>query len=85
MLPWNVTPDIPSTLSGNTTIESATFRISSLRVIGDADPGDPRTTQASFVVQWGSELEPQAIVFNTAPSGLSLLVRVDRDRRRAHR
>ena len=69
-VPWIVNPDIPSTLTNGTTIDTATFRISSLRVIGDAGASDPNTTQQSFAVAWDGTHAPVPVAFSTAPSGL---------------
>ena len=69
-VPWNVNPDVPGTLPTGVTIESATFRMSSLRVIGDAGASDPRTTQQSFTIAWDSTQKPAPITFSMAPSGL---------------
>jgi hypothetical protein len=69
-VPWRVNPDIPSTLATGATIESATFRMSSLRVIGDAGASDPSTTQQSFAVTWDGTQAPVPVAFSTAPSGL---------------
>jgi hypothetical protein len=79
VVPWVVLPGVPTTLSPGVTIESVQLKISSLRVIGDADPGDPRTTQASFTVAWDSMQTPPDILFGAAPSGLYSFVAMSID------
>jgi hypothetical protein len=68
---WSSAPSIPSP-AGTVTIEKARFIMASLRVVGDAGPGDPRTTQNNMVLgfAWSSpEQQPTAITFNDAPTG----------------
>jgi hypothetical protein len=61
----------PADLGSNVTLEDARFQLDSLRVIGDAGPGDPRTTKDAFVVRWQTaEDPPENIKFDNAPTGL---------------
>jgi hypothetical protein len=62
-------------------LDRATFRIDSLRVIGDAGPGDPRTTADTIMVEWKDDAQPQDIDFADAPIGLysQLALMVDGD------
>jgi hypothetical protein len=69
---WGSRPESwPGDLGSNVTLQSARFALDSLRVIGDAGPGDPRTTKDAFVVRWADgEAPPQDIEFQSAPTGL---------------
>lgn len=69
---WSTRPiGWPADLGSNVTLESAQFAVDSLRVIGDAGPGDLRTTEDAFELRWraGEDL-PQDIKFDNAPTGL---------------
>jgi hypothetical protein len=64
----------PATYPGNLedwlTVKSVDLTAESLRVIGDAGPGDPRTTKAAFQLRWDKDDSPQPIDFVDAPTGL---------------
>jgi hypothetical protein len=67
---WSTSPTIPGT-TGNYTVSSMIFRVDSLSVIGDAGPGDPRTSKNLFELQWGDAgLHPDTIDFPDAPTGV---------------
>jgi hypothetical protein len=72
-LQWSSAPSgWPSTVDG-VTLERARFLMSSLRVVGDAGPGDPRTTQSAMELgfAWPStDQRPTTITFDAAPTGL---------------
>ena len=61
---------IPGNIEDWLTLDSATFQFDNLRVIGDAGPGDPRTTATAFQLKWDSAGAPAPIDFADAPSGL---------------
>lgn len=69
---WSTRPGSwPGAIQDGITVDSARFAFDSLRVIGDAGPGDPRTTQRTFEVRWEKDRDPPAaIVFDDAPAGL---------------
>src|SRR5262245_7524747 len=68
---WKARPSsIPGDVTDKITITSATFRPQILRVIGDAGPGDTRTTQLAFGLSWSSGSAPPTINFPSAPTGL---------------
>ena len=68
---WSSEPAVwPSDLGDAVTLERARFAVDSLRVIGDAGPGDPRTTQVTFEVRWDDTSQPLDVVFSEAPPGL---------------
>ncbi|HUS33417.1 MAG TPA: hypothetical protein VMZ53_33170 [Kofleriaceae bacterium] len=61
----------PGDLGSTVTIKSARFHLDSLRVIGDAGPGDLRTSKDAFEVRWEEGRDPPAdIQFDNAPTGL---------------
>jgi hypothetical protein len=70
---WSSAPSSwPSTFDG-VTLDRARFAMSNLRVVGDAGPGDPRTTQGAMELgfAWsGAEQRPTTITFDNAPTGL---------------
>lgn len=61
---------IPGPSTSDITVSSLLFRIANLRVIGDAGPGDDRTSADSVQVQWSVDGGPQPLVFADAPTGL---------------
>ena len=68
---WSSQPAAwPSDLGDAVTLERASFAIDSLRVIGDAGPGDPRTTKVTFEVRWDESSQPSDVLFSDAPPGL---------------
>lgn len=68
---WSSTPESwPGDIGNGITLERATFAFDSLRVVGDAGPGDPRTTASGFEIRWDEGSEPSDISFVDAPSGL---------------
>jgi len=68
---WASTPESwPGDLGNGVTIDRATFAFDSLRVVGDAGPGDPRTTASGFMVRWDENTVPSPVMFGDAPSGL---------------
>ena len=69
---WASKPEAwPGIIKDGITIDSARFSFDSLRVIGDAGPGDLRTTARSFEVRWEKDRDPPAtLMFSDAPAGL---------------
>lgn len=68
---WKAAPGSwPGEINSKVTIEDARFAFDNLRVIGDAGPGDPRTTQSAFEIHWNDNTAPSAIDFADAPIGL---------------
>ena len=61
---------IPSLLDTGFTLETVVFKFDNLKVIGDAGPGDPRTTASNFIVKWDDQTTPPPIDFSSAPTGL---------------
>jgi hypothetical protein len=69
---WSTKPLAwPADLGSTVTLEDARFQLDSLRVIGDAGPGDLRTTKDAFEVRWQEGGDPPVdIKFDSAPTGL---------------
>jgi hypothetical protein len=74
---WSAKPDIPSDLGNNMTLTSATFKLDTLRVIGDA--GDSRTSRSNFDLTWKDGVKPSKINFADAPTGLYSRVSIQAD------
>lgn len=61
----------PGVIKDGITVDSARFAFDSLRVIGDAGPGDLRTTARTFETRWEKDRDPPTtLVFADAPTGL---------------
>src|SRR5438094_9495192 len=68
---WSSRPETwPAQVDTGLTLTSARFACDSLRVIGDAGPGDVRTTSKDFEVFWDDSNAPDSIKFADAPPGL---------------
>lgn len=67
-LRWRATPGVPS---GEDTpnVTRATFRIRSLKVIGDAAPGDAATSRENLTLEWRTGKTPTPELFGHAPAG----------------
>ncbi|MDB4953615.1 MAG: hypothetical protein JWO36_1184 [Myxococcales bacterium] len=74
---WSSNPDIPVDLGNGMTIDSATFKLDTFRVIGDA--GDSQTTKSDFDITWSSNGGPSRITFANAPTGLYSRVSIQAD------
>ena len=70
---WSSSPAAWPSTTNNVTLTRARFGLKSLRVVGDAGPGDPRTTASALEMgfAWsGAEERPSSIPFDEAPPGL---------------
>jgi hypothetical protein len=68
---WAAEPAaIPGDAGSNVTISSLLFRVANLRVIGDAGPGDTRTSIDAIQLAWAADTMPATVGFGDAPSGL---------------
>lgn len=79
VITWSSDPVAwPGDLGDGVTVERATFALDNLRIVGDAAPGDPRTTVSSRQLVWDDTSQPEAFDFPNAPGGvysqLSLLI-----------
>ena len=61
---------IPGQVDTGFTLDTVVFKFDNLKVIGDAGPGDPRTTANDFELKWDASTSPPPIDFATAPTGL---------------
>lgn len=81
---WSSTPETwPGDLGPGIQLEQARFALNSLRVVGDAGPGDPRTTIGNMEMgfAWDSgEQRPTDITFDDAPTGLYSQIAIVLDR-----
>jgi hypothetical protein len=61
----------PADVGSTIIVERVRFALDSLRVIGDAGPGDLRTTKDAFELRWEESRDPpEDIKFESAPTGL---------------
>jgi hypothetical protein len=68
---WESEPSAyPANLEDWLTVDSVQFTVDYLKVIGDAGPGDLRTTKAVFQLRWDVDSTPSNIDFGDAPPGL---------------
>jgi hypothetical protein len=67
---WATKAPIPGDIATDITVSDMLYRMANLRVIGDAGPGDTRTSQDTFQVTWDTGVTPPTITFTDAPSGL---------------
>jgi hypothetical protein len=74
---WHADPALPGTLDDHLTVTDATFHIAAFEVIGDAGPGDSRTTRLKYSVAWDPSGTPTQETFPDAPVGLYSKITVD--------
>jgi hypothetical protein len=67
---WSSAPSSWPSTTDLVTLKNARFALDSLRVVGDAGPGDPRTTTNSLSLRWDKDAQPGDISFDDAPTGL---------------
>src|SRR5664279_1045660 len=69
---WATSPSsIPGAVGGEDgSITTMKFRVLNLRVVGDAGPGDDRTSVNSIELDWAASTKPSPVTFADAPSGL---------------
>jgi len=70
VVPWSARPSLPGALSDRIYISGATFQIAHLQVVGDAGPGDERTTRSDYQIAWGGGGPPAPETFPDAPVGV---------------
>ena len=58
-------------------ITKVTMGARAIRAIGDAAPGDMRTTRSSYEFEWRDNLMPIPLTFSAAPPGLYSTVELD--------
>jgi hypothetical protein len=73
----NTNHGIPASIGdGNIKIEEVWISTRSIRAIGDAAPGDERTTKLDVGLHWDDEDDPDKFTFDRAPSGRYSTVRL---------
>jgi hypothetical protein len=74
---WKAQPALPGELTDRIAVSAATFQVSHLQVVGDAGPGDERTTHSRYLVTWSSQAAPGIEMFPDAPAGVYSKITVD--------
>lgn len=64
---WRAVPSIPT--SNIPSVRELKLRVRSIKVIGDAAPGDAATTKNNLDLEWKSSEDPKALEFPQAPAG----------------
>lgn len=78
-LRWMPDPLLPGPISTDLTVTRAEFGFSRISVVGDAGPGDPRTTMSHVTPVWDASTRPAPVPFEDAPAGLYSQVVLDLD------
>ena len=65
---WRGVPEVP-TGQDNPNVQRATFRVRTLKVIGDSAPGEAATTRENLSLEWRRDKTPQPVLFDQAPPG----------------
>jgi len=68
---WSTSPEMwPGAIASGFQLDNATFLFDNLKVIGDAGPGDDRTSANAFQLHWDATNMPATIDFTDAPTGV---------------
>jgi len=67
---WSAKPSLPGALDDKLTVSDATFQLSQLELIGDAEPGSESTTRSKYLLAWNAQGTPKPEVFPEAPIGM---------------
>ena len=67
---WGTSPPIPGPVGADLSVHELHITYSSVRLLGDAAPGDARTTRGQTELEWSDHEAPVPISFATAPPGL---------------
>lgn len=78
-LAWAADPVVPGPVGSGVVVERARFVLENLRVVGDAGPGDPRTSLTDLTLEWRETEAPDLVDFPEAPSGIYSRVLFDID------
>lgn len=79
VVPFTSKSPIPGDAKSNIHVSRALFRLAYLRVIGDAGPGDTRTSRNHFNLEWNDGTSPSPVAFADAPAGLYSKVSIRAD------
>lgn len=66
---WSAMPTVPGPVATGLTVQELHITYSSVRLIGDAAPGDARTSQGDTEIEWDASRAPSPIEFPQAPPG----------------
>jgi hypothetical protein len=67
---WSATPALPGALTDQLTVAQASFELARFQIVGDAGPGDARTSHAKFALIWDAYGTPPRESFPDAPVGV---------------
>jgi hypothetical protein len=67
---WSAIPALPGDLTDRLTVSQASFQLSRFQIVGDAGPGDARTSHAKYALTWDSRGAPPRESFPDAPVGV---------------
>ena len=67
---------VPGEVADDRQLDEVRFRADSVRAIGDAAPGDARTTRNDYDLRWHDSDTPEPIFFEAAPVGMYSSVEV---------
>lgn len=79
IVPFTTKSPIPGEVKDEIAVSRVLFRLAHLRVIGDAGPGDTRTSQDHFSIEWKAGMAPSPLTFADAPAGLYSKVSIRAD------
>lgn len=66
---WRTAAPVPGPVASGLRLSELHLKLSSVRAIGDAAPGDPRTSSGALELEW-NERAPPPLVYDQAPAGL---------------
>lgn len=67
---WSAKPSLPGALDDKLSVADATFQLSQLELIGDAEPGSESTTHSKYLLAWDALGTPKPEEFPEAPVGM---------------
>jgi hypothetical protein len=68
--------DVPGMTAADRTLDDVRLHADTVRAIGDAAPGDSRTTEDDYELRWHESTHPDTIGFDRAPAGVYSTVEV---------
>lgn len=69
-LTWATVPPVPGPVATGRTVQELHIAYSSVQLVGDAAPGDERTTRGRTELEWSAGNTPAPTEFPEAPPGL---------------
>lgn len=79
VVPFATESPIPGAAKHDVVLSRVLFRLAYLRIIGDAGPGDTRTSRDHFQLEWKDGTNPPSVAFADAPAGLYSKVSIRAD------